>query len=434
MLKKHKIILSIILIIYLSFFIFSQDVTKLPSRSNNDYIMLNEKFLLEIQKNILSGKDLSYKPAIDRVIAEANILLKKGPYSVMYKKSIANSGDKHDYISIGIYWWPDPSKPDGKPYISKDGQTNPESGNDTFDKSSLQQFIASIQTFTLAYLLTGEQSYANYAAELIKVWFLYPETSMNPNMNYGQAVPGLNDGRAEGIIETVQFINVVEAIKVLYKNSFLSKKDYSGLQRWFKSYLKWLTTNNIGLEAFKKTNNHGTWYAVQVVQYAKFTNQKNIAKKILEEIVPSRINSQMTVDGKFPEELERTRPLHYTLYNLTPLMILAYLAEEIGIDYWNYKTEDGKSIRKALDFILPYLEGKNTLLVKGKEAKEKMSFQTYFSTYLRYASIKYKDKKYLDASNELIDRAYKEETDKFGSFGPESDRSVLIFPVESVNL
>ena len=30
--------------------------------------------------------------------------------------------------SVGPYWWPDPSKPDGLPYIRKDGHKNPERG------------------------------------------------------------------------------------------------------------------------------------------------------------------------------------------------------------------------------------------------------------------------------------------------------------------
>ena len=37
------------------------------------------------------------------------------------------SGDKRDYMSMGPYWWPDPNKKDGLPYIRKDGRINPES-------------------------------------------------------------------------------------------------------------------------------------------------------------------------------------------------------------------------------------------------------------------------------------------------------------------
>ena len=48
------------------------------------------------------------------------------PPSVMDKGVTPPSGDKHDYMSQAPYWWPDPTKPDGSPYIRKDGERNPE--------------------------------------------------------------------------------------------------------------------------------------------------------------------------------------------------------------------------------------------------------------------------------------------------------------------
>ncbi len=65
--------------------------------------------------------------ALEQLVEKANAVLKAGTvYSVMQKTQLPPSGNKHDYMSQGPYWWPDPSKPDGKPYIRKDGQRNPE--------------------------------------------------------------------------------------------------------------------------------------------------------------------------------------------------------------------------------------------------------------------------------------------------------------------
>ncbi len=41
------------------------------------------------------------------------------------KKLKAISGNNHDYMSMGLYWWPNPDTPDGLPYIRRDGYSNP---------------------------------------------------------------------------------------------------------------------------------------------------------------------------------------------------------------------------------------------------------------------------------------------------------------------
>ena len=67
----------------------------------------------KVRKSI-HQKDESYLAAYKALIVNAEQALKEGPFSVMDKKRTAPSGDKHDYLSGGPYWWPDPSKPDAK--------------------------------------------------------------------------------------------------------------------------------------------------------------------------------------------------------------------------------------------------------------------------------------------------------------------------------
>ena len=57
----------------------------------------------------------TYAPAIKTLMKEADKAMNLTPPSVMDKSMTASSGDKHDYMSMGPYWWPDPSKPDGTP-------------------------------------------------------------------------------------------------------------------------------------------------------------------------------------------------------------------------------------------------------------------------------------------------------------------------------
>ena len=54
-----------------------------------------------------------------------------------------------------------------------------------------------------------------------------------------------------------------------------------------------------------------------------------------------RILKQIQTDGSMPEEMARTRPLFYSIYNLNALFLVAHLAEKVGVDIW--KTNDPSS-------------------------------------------------------------------------------------------
>ena len=69
------------------------------------------------------------------------------------------SGDKHDYMSQAPYWWPDPAKADGRPYIRRDGQRNPEINRLT-DHDNLGRLTSAVATLGLAYSAERGTEYA----------------------------------------------------------------------------------------------------------------------------------------------------------------------------------------------------------------------------------------------------------------------------------
>jgi hypothetical protein len=134
--------------------------------------------------------DPTLQPARAAMLARADAALTRAPYTVVDKTQTPASGDKHDYMSMGPYWWPDSSKPNGQPYVRRDGHMNPERDTNAFDLTDLEAMTGDVQALSLAYYFTGDERYAAKAAEFLRVWFLAPETRMNPNFNHGQAVPG----------------------------------------------------------------------------------------------------------------------------------------------------------------------------------------------------------------------------------------------------
>lgn len=67
-----------------------------------------------------------YATTYETLKTEADKLLDSQALSVMMKEKTPASGDKHDYMSQARYYWPDPTKPNGLPYINRDGVSNPE--------------------------------------------------------------------------------------------------------------------------------------------------------------------------------------------------------------------------------------------------------------------------------------------------------------------
>ena len=90
-----------------------------------------------------------------------------------------------------------------------------------------------------------------------------------------------------------------------------------------------------------------------VAGLALYTGQRDLARRTLEGS-RARIGRQIEPDGRQPRELERTRAWDYSAFNLRAFFDLAVLGERVGVDLWNHRTADGRSLRKALDFMEPF--------------------------------------------------------------------------------
>jgi len=324
--------------------------------SNPKTFLLSGNFLQSNKAKIKSG-DPVLSAALKDLLAEADKILQKEPYSVTSKSKVPPSGDKRDYMSVGPYWWPDSSKADGLPYIRKDGQVNPErySIKDADYQLALCEDISSLG---LAWFFTNEKEYADHAVRFLKVWFLDPKTRMNPNLNFGQAIPGIVAGRGIGIIDTRNLGKIIDGVQLLKGSKSLSAGDYKGIQNWYREFLNWMLTSPIGLDEADEFNNHGTWYDVQTVSMALFTDQPELAKKILNEQTKKRIDSQLKEDGSQPHELARTLSWNYSQMNLIGFFALASLGENVDVDLFNYVSPGGKSLKAAFNWMLPFAEKK----------------------------------------------------------------------------
>jgi len=341
------------------------DVPTIYSTTSNSYIVDNKltvydyKLLSQV-KLAIKEKDDDFLPAYKALIKAADKALNEGSFSVMTKKQVAVSGDKHDYLSLAPYWWPDPSKDDGLPWVRKDGEINPLTRGRNVDEPVKDKMINNVKILSLAYFFSGDNTYAEKTKELLKVWFVNKETRMNPNLNYAQGVPGSSTGRCFGIIEFSGITHIITAIEILELDNSLESSLGNELKAWLNSYLNWLQTSELGHLENSRKNNHATLYDVQVVAILLFLDKTEEAKNVLTSVVDKRVETQIEADGKQPHELQRTKSLTYSILNLTGLTKLAFFGrkDSIQIDIWNYRSNTG-DIQKAYQYLLPFLKTQN---------------------------------------------------------------------------
>lgn len=302
-----------------------------------------------------------YATAYEGLKAEADRLLDVRPLSVMMKEKTPASGDKHDYMSQARYYWPDPSKPGGLPYIARDGESNPELNK--LDRNRLGATANRVTTLSLAWYFSGEEKYAQKATELIRTWFFNKDTRMNPNLEYAQMIPGHNNGkgRCYGVLDSYSFVEMLDAVKLLETSKSFTAKDAKELKAWFGKLLNWILTSPQGQEESRQANNHSTAYDAQVIAIALYTGNLKVAREVINSVPTKRIYTQIEPDGRQPHELRRTLAFGYSQYNLTHLLDIFCMAQKIGLKIDDATSADGRNFYKAMDFLAKYM---------GKDVKD----------------------------------------------------------------
>jgi hypothetical protein len=345
-----KFMKKIISLIILGCILLTQTV--LAQKTKAVVFAMNMDVLKENRSRI-AAKDEILMPAYKQLLKDADAALRFGPVSVMEKTNMPPSGDKHDYMSLAPYFWPDPTKADGLPYIRKDGQTNPEV-KDYKDKEYLPKLCGDVHTLALAYYFSGEKMYAGHAAKLIRVWFLDAATRMNPNLNFGQAIKGVTTGRGAGMIDTRHFVKLIDAIGLISDSKAWTSDDQQKMKQWAADFLHWMQTSKIGIDEMNANNNHGAWYDAQRLSLALYIDSMSLAKRIVKNAA-ARLDQQLNEEGLFPKELERTISLHYSAFVMHAFFNIANMAKYTGIDLWNHITPSGKSLKKAFVTLQPFL-------------------------------------------------------------------------------
>jgi hypothetical protein len=310
---------------------------------------------LTLSKQLWQAGDPKITWCMSELIRDAKKALKKGPYSVTQKKYCPPSGDIHDFMAYGIYYWPNPKTKDGIPWVLRDGYRNPDA---IVDWKQIRLLADSAEVLSLAYYFTGKEAYARHAALILRTWFIDKATRMNPNVNYGKVIPGSRKGGYSAAGMAYRFRKIYDAAGILESSPFWTEADKIALQQWTKDFIRWTETSPYGEHERKTRNNHSTFFHMTITLQALYIGDMDKARKTLRSYIEKMFPIQFAADGTQPIEMRRANNYDYHRANLMAALDIAQLAGHFdGIDLWNHKTPSGTSLRKSIEFLVPYFTG-----------------------------------------------------------------------------
>lgn len=326
---------------------------------------MNTKFLLLISITVFVFSSCSHKARLKKqvsdllcseVVLRGNEALEEEPVTVTSFVAERSAGGIHDFYSEGDYWWPNPASPDSA-YIRRDGETNPD--NFVAHRHAMIRFSTIVGDLTSAWIITQDKKYIEQALKHIHAWFINPETRMNPDLQYAQAIKGIATGRGIGIIDTIHLLEVVQSLIVMEQNNLLPEEEMVTSKGWFSEYLCWLTNHPYGKDEMNAKNNHGTCWVMQAALFAKYTGNTEVLNFCRDRFQTVLLPDQMDANGSFPLELERTKPYGYSLFNLDAMATVCHILSDENHNLWQYTTEDGRNMQKGVAWMFPYIKDKS---------------------------------------------------------------------------
>lgn len=310
---------------------------------------------------LLAGLAVSL-PAAPWVIRPAELpeLAREGPAALAAPITTVVDGespagaDPRDYVSYARYYWPDPARPDGRPFVRRDGHHN-HAQVARGDRPRIDAFSGAVTRLAAAWHFARDEAAARRAGSWLRAWFVTPATRMNPNLDHAQVRPGWNHDRGNpaGVLDTRDFARVIDALRLLEDSPALTPAEHASVRAWFGLYLDWLLTAPNARAERAAANNHGTWYYAHVIPVARFVGREDVARELARE-ARDRLGTQFAPDGSQPEEIARADGLSYSRFNLEAWFAVARLGAGLGVDLWHHAAPNGASLRQAVEFLRPY--------------------------------------------------------------------------------
>lgn len=337
---------SVFYVFLLLTFLLSSSWIEVETKSKPRPAIYNIERLKELRYEFKKGS-----PRMATFLAKADKVIIAKPVSVMDKEKSFVS-DKHYYCSISRYAWP--SEEDSTIYIIKDGVTNPEYKG--FDLQKLELLRDRLKTLSVAFYITLDKRYYNAFVEHLYVWMLNEETYMRPNMMYSEVLPGstINMGMPYGLVELERFTPIIESICLVQTVKKFDRYIIKGVAQWFDEMLSWTLDSEQWREISKKSNSNNivAGLYVTLLEMARFTDNKDLVRKLSREFKEQILDVQIDDEGKQNAELRRAQGYGYSVANLNNVVDFCLILEQSGIHFYK---DNQQKIDKAFDYLFQFV-------------------------------------------------------------------------------
>ena len=323
------------------------------SRADIPMTLVSEDEAEPIHSAIIRKEAWTQDP-VRHLRADADRRMKEGPWSVTTDRPKGIDIDPHEYYTEAPYYWQNPDNPEG-PYLREDGHSNP--ARIVADQTALNAMSEAVFSLGVASFLLDNPAYGKRAATVIHTWFINPRTKMNPDLDYAQSIPGVNNGRGSGLVDGRAFIRAIQGMEFLEQTNQWSAKDQTAVHHWFEEYLRWLLTSRNATDEQKSGNNHASWWAAEVAAVGSYLDDAKTQQVAFSFYKEHLLPRQIMPNGSAPHEEVRARSLRLSSLNLDAFSTICRIAQVHGIaDLWTVRARSGASIASALDYLSPFLE------------------------------------------------------------------------------
>jgi hypothetical protein len=112
----------------------------------------------------------------------------------------------------------------------------------------------------------------------------------------------------------------------------------------------------------ERATSHNNWHShrLKIIGEIGFAIGDKALEQYAVEGIKKQIGSNLQADGRSEDFISRDA-LHYHVYDLEPLLKLAIVLQHAtGVDYYRYMAPSGASLEKSVQWLLPYLDGRQT--------------------------------------------------------------------------